>query len=108
MADILIRGMEMPTEEEISKCIIIRYDGEVWIVEFDNLVEGGFVACYPTNPMRAVPLPEGHGRLGDLDALMPDFVKARWAFFSDGDTFLQLLKHAPTIVPAEGGEADGD
>ena len=52
------------------------------------------------------PLP--HGRLGDLDALMPDFVKARWEFFSDGDTFLRLLKNAPTIVPAEGGKADGN
>ena len=53
---VLIKGMEMPTEEEKGKCIIVRHDGEVWIVEFDNLVDGGYVACYPTNPMRAVPI----------------------------------------------------
>lgn len=93
MADILIRGMEMPKD---GHCIVRIYaSGDV---------------CEPTpcagvwnKVAEAVPLPEGHGRLGDLDALMPDFAKARWEFFSDGDTFLRLLKNAPTIVPAEGG-----
>lgn len=117
MADILIRGMEMPTEEEISKFIIIRYDGEVWIGESDNLVEGGFVACYPTNPMRAVPLPEGHGKLVDLDALINKLQtlldkREKDTTFSGNreagvtwDDAIDCIKAAPIIIPAEGGGA---
>ena len=45
-----------------------------------------------------VPLPEGHGRLGDLDALQEEFKK-----FHDGKR-LMLIDTAPTIVPAEGGK----
>lgn len=122
MPDIIIRGMEMPTEEEISKFIIIRYDGEVWIGESDNLVDGGFVACYPTNPMRAVPLPEEHGRLGDLDKL-ESFLRTL-ALYQSGERqqgilgCCETIKATPTIVPAdvtdnyvgsksEEGETDG-
>lgn len=102
---IYIPNMEMPTEEEISKCIIIRYDGEVWIVEFDNLVDGGFVACYPTNPMRAVPLPEGHGRLIDADALREDWLEnGENEHVYDTNAMLYSIDNSPTIVPAEGGE----
>ena len=91
MADILIRGMEMPKE---PTPLTLYPDGR-WN-DYTDGANGEFL-----------PLPEGHGRLIDGDALMPDFVKARWAFFSDGDTFLQLLKHATTIVPAEGGNDNG-
>lgn len=91
MADILIR-MEMPKENDIL--VFDTWHGVMYARSTANL---------GTRSYEVVPLPEGHGRLGDLDALMPDFVKARWEFFSDGDTFLRLLKNAPTIVPAEGG-----
>lgn len=95
MADILIRGIEMPDNVEGCEVIIrIQPNGEVLNAHKFHI------------GATAIPLPEGHGRLGDLDALMPDFVKARWEFFSDGDTFLRLLKNAPTIVPAEGGTDD--
>ena len=100
MADILIRGMEMP--ETCGLCKLCLDDSRIcngYCMFFHcrvNMMERD-----KNCPL--VPLPEGHGRLIDGDALMPDFVKARWAFFSDGDTFLQLLKHATTIVPAEGG-----
>lgn len=120
MSDILIRGMEMPTEEEISKCIIIRHDGEVWIGEFDNLVDGGFVACYPTNPMRAVPLPEGHGDLIDRDALRAEnglnakcehcptnTYECRNDMIYTKMDFCEMLDDATVIVPAEGGGEDG-
>lgn len=96
MADILIRGIEMPDNVEGCEVIIrIQPNGEVLSAHKFHI------------GATAIPLPEGHGRLGDLDALMPDFVKARWEFFSDGDTFLRLLKNAPTIVPAEGGTDNG-
>lgn len=113
---ILIKDMELPTEEEISKCIIIRHDGEVWIVEFDNLIDGGYVACYPTNPMRAIPVPP-HGRLIDADALkeyckeaiadsQSDFIRAKDFKLAVAVTnaFCKDIDDAPTIIKAEGEE----
>ena len=100
MADILIRGMEMP--ETCGLCKLCLDDSRIcngYCMFFHRRVN--MMERDKNCPL--VPLPEGHGRMGDLDALMPDFVKARWEFFSDGDTFLRLLKNAPTIVPAEGG-----
>ena len=105
MADILIRGMEMP--ETCGLCKLCLDDSRIcngYCMFFHRRVN--MMERDKNCPL--VPLPEGHGRMGDLDALMPDFVKARWEFFSDGDTFLRLLKNAPTIVPAEGGKADGN
>ena len=113
MADILIRGMEMP-----KVCIDNGWYGNCpmdrsWCAQRfapkDSTNESAHKDQWNKLPSWCplVPLPEGHGRLGDLDALMPDFVKARWEFFSDGDTFLRLLKNAPTVVPAEGGTDDG-
>lgn len=92
---ILIKGMDMPKEDEISKCVIIRHDGEVWNVEFDTLVnEFGYVACYPSNPMRAVPVPP-HGRLIDADALA-DVSAKRLGVINIGH-----IDNAPTVIPAE-------
>lgn len=48
-----------------------------------------------------VPLPEGHGRLGDLDSLQEEFKKSH-----DGKR-LMLIDTAPTIVPSEGSVNDG-
>ena len=101
MADILIRGISLPEGELKYVTLWVYGDGRVYVSN------NASAASSQRLQDLAVPLPEGHGRLGDLDALMPDFVKARWEFFSDGDTFLRLLKNAPTIVPAEGGTDDG-
>ena len=96
-------NMEMPTEEELGKCIIVRHDGEVLIVEFDNLIDGGYVACYPTKPTRAVPVPP-HGDLIERKAIfLTDFEIA----MCDGDykegmkMLLEKVESAPSIIPAE-------
>ena len=64
MADILIRGMEMPKEGEK---ILIAADGSVWVNAWPTR---GYMRM---ENICAAPLPEGHGRLGDLDALMQNF-----------------------------------
>lgn len=87
MADILIRGMELPKSGGIL-CINISPEGKV-TRQFD-------LSCKQI--ATAVPLPEGHGRLGDLDALQEEFKK-----YHDGKR-LMLIDTALTIVPAEGGE----
>ena len=105
MADILIQGMEMPTNRDVT--IRIDPNGEVYVYD-----------TYPTLLLRAFTLPEGHGRLGDLDALFE-----RMYHLSDNegahkdsnvddalilrDSACYLIEDAPTIVPAErGGEYD--
>ena len=93
MADILIRGMEMPTQ--CGNCPISTNTRRCTILwrEFGN----------PSKRLQdcpLVPLPEGHGRLGDLDALQDEFKK-----FHDGKRSM-LIDTAPTIVPAEGGSKE--
>lgn len=93
MADILIRGMEnIPVGQAFV--IVENIDFERYLYNRDT-----------GEAFHLVPLPEGHGRLIDADALMSDFAKATWEF-QDGYTFQRLLEHAPTIVPAGGGEAE--
>lgn len=101
MADIVIRGMEMP--KFCCECPLKEsmYDvGYICLPRKEpikvNLSKGRDDAC----PL--VTLPEGHGRLGDLDALQEEFKKSH-----DGKRLL-LIDTAPTIVPAEGGGEDGN
>lgn len=80
MADILIRGMEMPKEGYLPL----------------NIYPDGRVSCNLNyDCARAVPLPEKHGKLGDLDALCAGLVS--------NHPVVIYAKNAPTIVPAEGG-----
>lgn len=93
MADILIRGMEMPghcrrcplRDNDDSHCVLQPASAETDTWEFQR------------KHCPLLPLPEGHGRLGDLDALQEEFKK-----YHDGKR-LMLIDTALTIVPAEGG-----
>lgn len=108
MADIVIRGMEMP--KTCVQCDLKIYDPEIrW--DENGIEQIGAWVCKRTreiiwNTQRGegcplVPLPEGHGRLGDLDALQEEFKK-----YHDGKR-LMLIDTALTIVPAEGGTDNG-
>lgn len=104
MADIVIRGMEMPTPEHGVRTINIYADGV--ITNYAEEIIG-----------HAVPLPEGHGRLGDLDALFKHLFLTDGGYIandrdSDGwphvctyESIKKAIHGAPTIIPAEG---DGD
>lgn len=92
MADLIIRGMEMPTNRDVT--IRIDPNGEVYVY-----------GTYPTLLLRAVPLPEKHGRLIDAGAFN-DYMQNRYdnneITNSDWIDFRLSLKDQPTIVPAEG------
>lgn len=96
MADIMIRGMEMPTAQRIEVLI------------FKN----GFVVYYDAyghclGQARATQLPEGHGDLVDAKELLND--KEGLRIFR-GDfrlAFDRIIERANTVVPAEGGGEDG-
>lgn len=92
MADIVIRGMELPKSGGIL-CINIFPDGKV-TRQLD-------LSCEQI--ATAVPLPEGHGRLVDAREVLEKADKAPWF---DGDVLelgLLLGSEVTTIVPAEGG-----
>lgn len=96
MADIVIRGMEMPKE---PTNITIYPDG-CWCDYTSNDSYGKFVV-----------LPEGYGRLIDADALDKFLDKkekeADTEEFYIGEawykTFRQILRATQPIVPVEGG-----
>lgn len=86
MADILIRGMEMPKENDIL--VFDTWHGGMYARSTANI---------GTKSYEVLPLPEGHGRLGDLDALAERCDSPNWC------VWLNEIQDAPTIIPAEGG-----
>jgi hypothetical protein len=116
MTDVIIRGMKMP--ETCVQCDLKRYDQErIWTDNGTELL--GAWVCKRTdeiiwNTQRGencplVPLPEGHGRLGDLDSIL----KEKY-IIKPGDLLAEVtvvdacyISNAPTIIEAEGGNADG-
>lgn len=97
MSDILIRGMEMPTKENVV--ILISPNGDVWMIgnmpnEDTHLVKA-----------KAVPVPP-HGRLIDADALYEDCALDTnievMASAKRINEYMQLkIDNAPTIIEAE-------
>lgn len=94
MADIVIRGMEMPKDEPLT--ITITPEGKV------------FRAFIPGSYSEVIPLPEGHGRLVDEDEVKTRMTRKMDACKHnsvDELTYavcIDIVDHADTIVPAEG------
>lgn len=119
MADILIRGMEMPKDCPHCEFAAIGYaspmssDCTLYCRAVDKFKDCAteilkdkpyeVISHYNDRPdwCPLVPLPEGHGRLGDLDALMKNIGDVSYK-----GAVRRVLMSAPTIVPAEGGHAD--
>ena len=90
MADIVIRGMEMPKEPPK----ITLYPDGCWCDYTSNDSHGKFVV-----------LPEGHGRLVDADALESIIggFSLNWEYGQGVSDCWDALISAPTILEAEGG-----
>ena len=109
MADILIRGMEMPKYTTKAEFGIDADGNPLCMVHHSDGTEPGIYDV--------VPLPEGHGRLGDLDALINELhnlldKREKDAAFSGDreagvtwDDAINKIIAAPIIIPAEGGGA---
>ena len=95
MADILIRGMEMPTGEPLR--IVLNPNGQLFVDHGVTFTE-----------YEAIELPE-HGDLIDRDAfreeneyyLHREFINPKYE-----DTLDDLLKDAPIIVPSNKEETE--
>lgn len=102
MADILIRGMEMPKDGKIT--IQIGADGAVYFVEKCTILAEKY-----DKSSHAMPLPKGHGRCIDANKLTPDIVN--YIAGGYGGTVgsmctlrgysQQKIDNAPTILEAE-------
>ena len=102
MADLIIRGVKMP--DGCDNCGLSYFeigetnDGELCTVLMCYIMnQGTNVAVYDGNRPSwcpIVPLPDGHGRLIDADAIDTTY--------SDPEV-IETLREAPTVIPAEGG-----
>ena len=95
--DLIIRGIEMPMPLCKTELIVFP-SGVVQVYDSRETCLG---------KAEAVPLPEGHGKIIDADAIwrnMPD--DQAWVFqrglASDLELF-EILEAAEAIIPAEGG-----
>jgi hypothetical protein len=95
MADLIIRGMEMP-EPGQSLLVAQNWDGSIYARLEPN---GNFCPL--------VPLPEGHGRLVDAREVLEKADKSPWFDGDVAELGLLLGSEVTTIVPAEGGGEDG-
>ena len=106
MSEILIRGMDMPTEKEEARLILITHDGR---------------AVDPHRDEYEVIEVHDHGRLIDADAIISkfekqreedkkilcderaiagDYQKALYRYSQNGD-FISMLKLQETVIPAD-------
>lgn len=114
MADILIRGMEMPKSCDV--CPFAGTNDDLMSDDYRYLYcgfpyMGQFVTDYeatrhPDCPL--APLPEGHGRLVDAREVLKKADKAPWFDGDVSELGLLLGSEVTTIVPAEGGADDGN
>ena len=81
MADILIKGLDMPAKGN-PLTVLIYPDG---------------TATWKDHEYQAVPVPP-HGRLIDADALLKDVRKNSESYFAD-DFAHEWVDVAPTIIP---------
>lgn len=84
MADILIKGLDMPTKGN-PLTVLIYPDG---------------TATWKDHEYQAVPVPP-HGRLIDQDAILREVIRGDYPNqWIDKDELLRLFRNAPTIIPA--------
>ena len=89
MADILIRGIELPTAEEEARLILITRTGRA----IDMLCE----------EYEAIP---DHGRLIDADALMGRIEHDTPLSSTFEKIMRRYIKNAPTVIPAVVSDID--
>ena len=97
MADILIKGMEMPKEGN-WKTVRIYPDGTCAVPYWSG--DCKVLDC------TAIHLPAGHGRLIDADALIKNHFSDEHRIalsYANKLWMRRIINGEPTIVPAEGG-----
>lgn len=105
---IIIRGMAMPGN--CSNCFFCDDWAKCQLLNLNNIFDYCKDGIERPAKCPLLPLPERHGRLGDLDRLFEVMGQDadRWIVdevsMIETDDVLDAIQNAPTIVPAEGGE----
>ena len=95
---VLINGMEMPTNDDMTPTDVRVYPNGAAIVFYENGKRQQYTQATPVPP---------HGRLGDLDALKERATKRLYAsnHGSMAEAYyaaiIDLIDSAPTIIPTE-------
>lgn len=95
---VLIEGMELPKDR--PQLLWIYPNGKALTVQSD---------VDPWKELQAVPVPEPHGRLGDLDKLNKEMhllIKENMFSRDDARDLLETIADAPTVIPASGTEVE--
>lgn len=101
---VLIKGLDMP--QSCSNCNWSRYSfPNAWCSMTHHKVDIEVARNGRPDGCPLIEVPEPHGRLGDLDALFKEMESQGWYDNSDRDVAEDLVLAAPTIIPAEEGEA---
>lgn len=110
MADLIIRGMEMPKTGDHPFIVWVHPTGEATIYKYAvGAGYGMYTDSSEVMKATAVPLPAGHGRLIDADALLSvlDILKDKGCDGPVWDQMQDIVASMVTIVPAEGGTDNG-
>ena len=95
MADILIRGADVPLNGKHPACLIFENGEAKIVVEYSVSYSERSVKVFPL-----IALPEGHGRLIDAGKLMKHY-----AWWGENDEqrelFDEIIDQQETVVPAE-------
>lgn len=94
MADILIRGADVPLNGKHPACLIFEKGEAKIVVEYSVSYSERSVKVFPL-----IALPEGHGRLIDAGKLMQHY--AWWGECENKTLFDAIIDQQETIVPAE-------
>ena len=95
---VLIEGMELPKDR--PQLLWIYPNGKALTVQSD---------VDPWKELQAVPVPEPHGRLGDLDKLNKEMhllIKENMFSRDDARDLLETIADAPIVIPASGTEVE--
>lgn len=109
MADIVVRGLE-PPDSCLACALTHSFFRNLRCDELEGM--SGFVGPmslthyrHPDCPLGV--LPEGHGRLGDLDELIGRLHNTYFLDSDDRSIVYKAIEESSPIVPAEGGGKDG-
>ena len=97
---VIIHGLDMPKYTTKAEFGIDADGNPLCMVHHENGTEPDIYDV--------VPLPEGHGKLVDAREVLEKADKAPWFDGDVSELGLLLGSEVTTIVPAEGGEADGN
>ena len=112
---VIIHGLDMP--KSCDECFFCDDWAKCQLLNLNNIFDYCKDGIERPAKCPLVPLPEGHGELIDKQAFIADiagFIKrmSNVGVLVDGETMwgklLDALANAKTIVPAEGGNADGN